>query len=97
MSDPTISPGPIADQLFTRGVQLATIGGVLGLLGLHWTEVFSLFEPVSIVLILLLFPVYLFLVTMLLSVWLGYDTDETNLRAVNAETESRDPWEHWPW
>ena len=96
MSTPGTSPGPIADRVFESGFRLATIGGLAGVVCLHWIGALSLFDPVTLVLTLLLFPVYLVAVAILLGAWLGYDTDAAHLRSMDDETESSDPWEHWP-
>ncbi|SDQ55809.1 hypothetical protein [Natronobacterium texcoconense] len=96
MSRSGVSPGPIAEQLFENGFRSAAIGG-LSLIGyLHWVGALSLLEPVTVVLVALLFPIYLVFVSMLLAAWLGYDRDETNLQRVDGEAVD-DPWEQWPW
>ncbi|AFZ74052.1 hypothetical protein [Natronobacterium gregoryi] len=92
----SVSPGPIANQLFESGFRLAVIGGLSVVVALHWMGALSLLEPVTVVLVALLFPIYLVFVSMLLAVWLGYDRDETNLQRVDSE-EADDPWEGWPW
>lgn len=97
MSSSDTSPGPIADRVFESGFRLATIGGLAGVACLHWIGALSLFNPVTLVLTLLLFPVYLVAVAILLGAWLGYDTDAMHRRSVGDETEPSDPWEHWRW
>lgn len=80
------APGPDADYAFRLGVIAGAIlgfavlglsfwGGVVGPIGLGY-------------LLLAVFPVYMVFVTVLLSVWLGYDKDETALRPVYREKES---------
>lgn len=88
-------PGPIADHVFETGFKLAAIGGVGALVFLHLAGVLSLFNVVNFVIATLLFPVYLVFVAILLSHWLGYDTDERDLRTVSEADQ--DPWEDWPW
>ena len=88
------TPGPIAARTFELGFKVALIGG-LGILGAgHWFGIVSLSERVTLVIVLLLFPVYLVFVSMVLSVWLGYAADEHDLQAVAGE--EHDPWENWP-
>ena len=94
MDESGLAPGPIADQLFESTLKLAAAGGIASVLALHWFEVLSLFEATTLTIVVLLYPVYLVFVSMLLSVWLGYDEART-LRPVGED--GNDPWDHWPW
>jgi hypothetical protein len=79
-----VSPGAAAAAAFRLGIIAAAIAGlaVIGLL--YWAGVFSLLLVAYA--LVLLFPVYLVLVSATLSVWLGYNKDATALRPV-----TRDP------
>ena len=94
MSRPNGSPGPLADETFDRGFRWATLLGVAGVGVLGSFGVVSPFDAVHMTLVLMLFPVYLVFVSVLLGVWLGYDTDETNLQRVS-QADPEDPWERW--
>lgn len=80
MDDQRPPPGPDAARAYRLGM---ITGGIVGLLvvgALYWTGVFT---PLALGYILIaLFPVYLIVVAVLLSVWLGYDKDITALRPV---------------
>jgi hypothetical protein len=80
MTTKTISPGPVAADAFRLGMIL---GGVVGLVGiglLYWVGTLT---PLLLVYVLLaIFPIYLVLVAVVLSRWLGYDKDATALRPV---------------
>lgn len=90
------SPGPLAERAFEFGMKAAAIGGLVFLLLLHYAGALSLVDSSHLLKILLLFPVYLVFVSILLSLWLGFDPDERDLRPVD-EDRTRDPWEDWPW
>jgi hypothetical protein len=80
MDDQRPPPGPDAARAYRLGM---ITGGIVGLLvagALYWTGVFT---PLALGYILIaLFPVYLIVVAVILSVWLGYDKDITALRPV---------------
>jgi len=83
VNDSVISPGPVSDQAFNHGLKAAAIIGLMTIAGLYW------FGYINLLLagygLLLLFPVYLVLAAAVLSVWLGYDKDATDLRRVTRQ------------
>ena len=58
----------------------AAVAGLAGIGLLYWVGTFTL--PLTLYALLLLFPLYLVGAAIVLSVWLGYDTDVTDLRPV---------------
>ncbi|RLM53873.1 hypothetical protein DVK02_10610 [Halobellus sp. Atlit-31R] len=74
------APGPDAARAFRLGIVAGALVGlaIAGLL--YWTGSLTLFAFGYV--LALLFPVYLVLVAIALSVWLGYDKDATALRPV---------------
>jgi hypothetical protein len=74
------TPGPAARGAFRLGMLAAAVVGLAalgaGYLGGALTTTTALYVLVA------LFPVYLVLVASVLSVWLGYDKDATDLRPV---------------
>lgn len=81
------SPGPAAAYAFRLGIVAASAVGlaVLGLL--YW---YGLLSPLLLGYVLLIvFPMYLVLVAVALSVWLGYDKDSTALRPVYRTKEPK--------
>lgn len=74
------TPGPAARSAFRIGMVAAAVGGlsVLGALYLHG----ALTATTGLYALLALFPVYLVIVASVLSVWLGYGKDATDLRPV---------------
>jgi hypothetical protein len=74
------TPGPAARSAFRLGMLAAAVAGLAalgaGYLGGALTTTTALYVLVA------LFPVYLVLVASVLSVWLGYDKDATDLRPV---------------
>ena len=97
MSPRGTAPGPIADRTFDWGFKVATGGGLLTIGALYLFGVVPL-TVMNLLFTLLLFPVYLVLVSMVMGVWLGYETDETNLKPTTEEVEMKaDPWKNWPW
>ncbi|MFB6093088.1 MAG: hypothetical protein ABEK02_08770 [Haloquadratum sp.] len=75
------TPGPDADRAFRLGIAVGAIIG-LGVVGLlYWHGTLPLFAAGYAV--AFLFPIYLVLVAIALSVWLGYDKDATALRPVH--------------
>jgi len=91
------SPGPIADRTYRFGFRLAVGAGLAAVGLLFGLGYLSLSD--TIIVLLLIFPVYLIFTATALSVWLGYDTDQTDLTRVTeeVETEENDSWENWPW
>ncbi|RLM83784.1 hypothetical protein D3D02_16705 [Halobellus sp. Atlit-38R] len=74
------APGPDAARAFRLGIAAGALVG-LAFAGLvYWTGSVDIFAFGYV--FALLFPVYLVLVAIALSVWLGYDKDETALRPV---------------
>ncbi|MFB6192247.1 MAG: hypothetical protein ABEI11_02870 [Haloarculaceae archaeon] len=71
-------PGPDASVAFRTGIVAAAVAGLAGIGLLYWTGTLTL----TLYALLLLFPVYLVGAATALSVWLGYDTDATDLRPV---------------
>ena len=91
MSCSSGSPGPISDRTFDLGLKLGAAGGVAFVALLYWAGVLSVMDPVHATVTLVLFPVYVLAIAVLLGLWLGYDTDETDLRPVRAEDGSNEP------
>ncbi|PSP28124.1 hypothetical protein BRC65_02960 [Halobacteriales archaeon QH_2_65_14] len=89
-----MSPGQIADHTFDTGFRIAAVVGVFGSLILFGHGVLSVTNPTHVVTLVLLFPVYLLFVAVALGVWLGYETDETDLERVKRDTD--DLQERWP-
>ncbi|OYR43537.1 MULTISPECIES: hypothetical protein [unclassified Halorubrum] len=81
-------PGPIADRTFDVGLWVGAAGGVACVALLYWANVLSVTDPLHTTVTLVLFPVYVLSVAVFLGLWLGYDTDETNLTRVMVEDES---------
>jgi len=79
---PTVkrTPGPAARSAFRLGMVAAVVGGlsVLAALYLHG----ALTATTGLYVLLALFPIYLVIAASVLSVWLGYDKDATDLRPV---------------
>ena len=91
-------PGPIADRVYRFGFRVATVGG-LAALGAGFA-LGHLTLPTLVFVLMTLFPVYLLFVAVALALWLGYDTDRTDLQPVTEDGESEkhnDPWKNWPW
>jgi 4-hydroxybenzoate polyprenyltransferase len=76
-------PGPDARLAFRTGMIAAAVAGIAGIGLLYWVGTFTL--TLALYALLLLFPVYLVGAATALSVWLGYDTDVTDLRPVYVE------------
>jgi len=89
-----MSPGQIADHTFDTGFGIAAVVGVFGSLILFGHGVLSVTNPMHVATLVLLFPVYLLFVAVALGVWLGYETDETDLERVKRDTD--DLQERWP-
>ena len=74
------SPGPAADSAFRSGMMAAALLGLAGIGTLHTIDVIPL--HLAGYAIVLLFPMYLVGAASVLSVWLGYNADVTDLRPV---------------
>ena len=74
------SPGPAAESAFRTGMITAALVGLAGVGGLYALDT----VPLTLVgyAVVLLFPLYLVGVASVLSVWLGYDVDATDLKPV---------------
>ncbi len=80
MSKVKTAPGPNAQGAFQLGIFAAVSVGVAGLGILYFVGRLSLAHlGVSV---LLGGPIYLLVVAILLSIWLGYDKDASDLRPV---------------
>lgn len=92
------SPGPIADQTFNQGFRFAVLAGLAGIALLYWSGKLSMSNVMQVTSTLLLFPIYLLFVSVVLGVWLGYETDETDLERVieDSDGESDDSSRNWP-
>lgn len=79
------SPGPAAAQAFRLGIFAGAVLGLVAVGALYWAGM------ITLVLLgytmFLLFPVYLVMVAVILSRWLGYDKDVTALRPVHRPKE----------
>ncbi|GAB6863052.1 hypothetical protein ACFR97_15340 [Haloplanus litoreus] len=73
-------PGPDARIAFRLGVLAASVAGLTILAWLLRSGALSVTTGVYVA--VALFPVYLLVVASVLSVWLGYDKDPTDLRPV---------------
>lgn len=76
-------PGPDAGSAFRLGLKAAAIAGLAGVGLLYWLGAITL--VLAGYMLLVLFPVYLVFVATVLSVWLGYDKDASDLRPVYRE------------
>lgn len=83
MENTVVSPGPLAAQAFRLGIGASIVIGLAAIGGLYLTGTINL--VLAAYSLVFLFPVYLVLVAVILSVWLGYDKDATNLRPVHRE------------
>lgn len=90
-----LSPGPIAERAFNVGFRAAAIGGVVGLSALYLFGPLSVNNDLHLVLTIALYPIFLLSVALLLGMWLGFETDESDLQRVDGD--SGDPWKSWPW
>ncbi len=81
----TPGPGPDAHRAFRLGLAAATVVAAVVIVALYWT---GSVPPVILgFMVLLVFPVYLVCAASVLSVWLGYDKDPTDLQRVTREPE----------
>ncbi|WP_251342548.1 hypothetical protein [Haloplanus halophilus] len=78
--DPSPEPGPAARSAFRFGVLVAAVAGLSVLAWLYRSG--ALAPAAAVYVTIALFPVYLLVVASVLSVWLGYDRDPTDLRPV---------------
>jgi hypothetical protein len=92
------SPGPIADRAFESGFRMAAVLGVVGSGVLFWVGVLSVTNMVHVASTVLFFPVYLLFAAVVLGVWLGYETDGSDLERVTepADMETGDIRDWWP-
>lgn len=80
MEDERPPPGPDAARAYRLGMITGAVVGLLTAGALYWTGVLT---PLALgYVVVALFPVYLIVVAVVLSVWLGYDKDATSLRPV---------------
>lgn len=75
-----IQPGPDADRAFRLGIATASVLWVVFLGSLYWYGLTSL--AITAYGLVVLFPVYLLVVAVALSVWLGFSKDAAALRPV---------------
>jgi hypothetical protein len=86
MTSVRVVPGGAADAAFRLGVVAAVMAWLGALALLYWAGAVT---PLAAgVVLLCLSPVYLIVVAVVLSVWLGYDKDATALRPVTREQGS---------
>ena len=78
-----MSPGPAADSAFRTGMLTAVLVGLSAIGGLYWIGMFS--PAIAGYALVLVFPLYLVVAASVLSVWLGYGADATDLRPVYRE------------
>ena len=79
-------PGPDAASAFRLGI---VAGAIVGLVGLGALSLDGTITPiVAGYLLVVVFPVYLVLVAVALSRWLGYDADASALRPVTVPKDS---------
>jgi hypothetical protein len=99
MSTKRISPGPIADETFTLGLQVSTLVGLVVVGFLYWSGVLSVTSAGHVIVTVALFPVYVLTAACLLAAWLGYQPDESDMRRIEREAvtaeedEDADPTE----
>jgi len=74
------TPGPAARNAFRLGMLAAVVVGLASLAALYLRGVLT--ATTGLYVLIALFPVYLVVVASVLSVWLGYDKDATDLRPV---------------
>ncbi|PSP83332.1 hypothetical protein BRC83_07255 [Halobacteriales archaeon QS_1_68_17] len=80
------TPGPAAGRAFKLGM-IAVVVAALGALGLLYA-LGHLSLTIAGYALVLVFPMYLVVAASVLSVWLGYDKDVTDLRPVYREKEA---------
>ena len=79
------SPGPDAHRTFRLGMVVSVVVALVCLGVLYRTRVVS--PAIVGFALVVLFPVYLLVVASVLSVWLGFDKDASNLRRVCRERD----------
>lgn len=91
-------PGAIADSAFDSGFWVATLAGMCAIALLFAYGVLSVTNVTHYLYTLLFYPIYLLFVSVVLGMWLGYATDETDLERVTKELdeERTDTPENWP-
>lgn len=73
-------PGPDAARAYRLGLIAGAVVGLFVAGALYWVGTLG---PLALgYVVVALFPVYLIVVAVVLSVWLGYDKDATTLRPV---------------
>jgi len=90
MAPPSKSPGPAADRAFRTGILVAAVGGLAAVGSLYWTGALA---PLLVgFTLVVLFPVYLLVAAAVLSKWLGYDRDVSDLRRVRQKDSAESSW-----
>lgn len=79
-------PGPDAHLAFRLGILSAAVAGLAVLAFAYWFGTLTLLHAGYTLVVL--FPVYLVFVASVLSVWLGFATDASDLRPVYREKKS---------
>jgi len=74
------TPGPAARSAFRLGMLAAAVVGLTILGACYMQNVLT--TTTALYVLFALFPIYLVLAASVLSVWLGYDKDVTDLRPV---------------
>lgn len=83
----SITPGPAARKAFRTGIIAAALPVLVAVGFLTWR---GYLEPILAgYTLLVLFPVYLVVAAAVLSVWLGYDKDATDLRPVYRDKKTK--------
>jgi len=83
-----VVPGANARQAFRFGIAAAAIVGFVGVGALYWA---GLMTPALLGFTLVLcFPIYLVFAASVLSVWLGFDKDATDLEPVYRGRDQHD-------
>lgn len=89
METSEVTPGPDAHRAFRLGLAVAAALALFAVGVLFWAGIASL-EIVAFAL-LIGFPIYLIYVASILSVWLGFDKDPSDLRPVYRERDETGP------
>jgi len=87
MDDIRMKPGPAAGYAFRLGIVAAVLLGLAGIGLLYWSGILT--SALAGYTLVVLFPIYLVLAATVLSIWLGYDKDETSLRPVYHSKNSK--------
>lgn len=82
-----ITPGPSARSAFRLGIVAAAVLALAGVGFLYWAGHLTLVLTGFVLLIV--FPVYLVFAASVLSVWLGYNKDSSDLRPVYREKKKK--------